>query len=151
MLVLSGALSFGLRALVGEVERARAPVVLALMAGLACSTVLPAGADRPRAVSRRLLLFGLLLVTAGLLAAVLSPLCPPLLRPVLRTLLIAVGAVSVARVAPALVYPLLIAGGMKILVDDLRAGEPIVLVLSFSVYGAALLLAPRVLRRARLA
>ena len=148
VLVLSGALFFGVRALVGgEVGLATVPVVLALMAGLACAAAPPAGADQQRAVWRGALLFGLLLVAAGLVAAVLSPACPPSLRPVLRTLVIALGAASIARVAPALLYPLLIAGGIKILVDDLRTGEPIVLVLSFSFYGAALLLAPRLLRR----
>jgi hypothetical protein len=47
-----------------------------------------------------------------------------------------------------LVYPLLVIGGIKLLLVDLPQGRPATLVLSFIVYGAALILAPRLGRRA---
>ncbi len=46
-----------------------------------------------------------------------------------------------------LVYPVLAVGGLKLLAQDLPQGRPATLVLSFVVYGAALILAPRLLRR----
>ncbi len=46
-----------------------------------------------------------------------------------------------------LVYPLLALGGLKLLAEDLPAGRAAALFLSFVVYGAALIAAPRLLRR----
>jgi hypothetical protein len=37
-------------------------------------------------------------------------------------------------------------GGLKLLLQDLREGRPATLVLSLALYGAVLLLAPRLLR-----
>jgi hypothetical protein len=45
-----------------------------------------------------------------------------------------------------LVYPLVAVGGLKLLLQDLRAGRPATLVLSLGVYGALLILVPRLLR-----
>ena len=42
-----------------------------------------------------------------------------------------------------LVYPLLALGGVKLLLQDLRDGRPATLVASLAVYGAVLVLAPR--------
>jgi hypothetical protein len=42
----------------------------------------------------------------------------------------------------------LVATGLKILVADRPAGRPATLIVSFGVYGAALLLVPRLRRRA---
>jgi hypothetical protein len=47
------------------------------------------------------------------------------------------------REAGWLVYPVLVATGVKILFDDLPAGRPATLFVSFGFYGAALLLVPR--------
>jgi hypothetical protein len=58
-------------------------------------------------------------------------------------------ALGSAWTVPVLVYPILVAGGLKILVDEVQAGDPTMLVISLSLYGAALLLAPRVVRRGR--
>jgi hypothetical protein len=74
---------------------------------------------------------------------------------VLRTALLSVSAVVLAllgrtgrlREAAWLVYPLLVAGGLKLLFEDLRSGHPAALVLSFALYGGALILAPRLARR----
>lgn len=45
-----------------------------------------------------------------------------------------------------LVYPIVALGGVKLLVQDLRVGRPATLVLSLALYGAVLVLAPRLLR-----
>ena len=54
----------------------------------------------------------------------------------------AAGLVELSR----LTYPLLIAGGLKILVEDLLTSRPATLVVALAAYGAALILAPRLLR-----
>jgi hypothetical protein len=46
-----------------------------------------------------------------------------------------------------LVYPVVALGGVKLLVQDLPAGRPATLVLSLALYGAVLVLAPRLLKR----
>jgi hypothetical protein len=46
-----------------------------------------------------------------------------------------------------LVYPLLALGGLKLVAEDLPAGRAAALFVSFVVYGAALIAAPRLLRR----
>ena len=47
-----------------------------------------------------------------------------------------------------LVYPVLVAGGLKLVVDDFRHSSPATLFAALAVYGVALILAPRILRRA---
>ncbi len=47
-----------------------------------------------------------------------------------------------------LVFPVLIAGAAKMLLEDLPAGRPSTLFLSLGLYGGALILVPRLLRRA---
>ncbi len=46
-----------------------------------------------------------------------------------------------------LVYPLLILTGLKFLVEDLRAGRPATLFVSFALYGLALIAGPWLCRR----
>lgn len=85
-----------------------------------------------------------------------GPISAPSLA-VLRTALLSVSAVLLAfvgrserlREAAWLVYPLLIVGALKLMFEDLRAGQPTALVLSFVLYGGALIVAPRLARRAR--
>jgi hypothetical protein len=48
-----------------------------------------------------------------------------------------------------LVYPALILGGVKLLLEDLRQGRPATVFASLVLYGCALILAPRVARRLR--
>lgn len=48
-----------------------------------------------------------------------------------------------------LVYPLLAAGGFKLIGEDLRMGRASTLFLSLALYGGALILAPQLARRAR--
>jgi uncharacterized membrane protein YczE len=46
-----------------------------------------------------------------------------------------------------LVYPLIIAGGVKLLLRDLPQGRPATLVLGLALYGTVLILTPRLLKR----
>ena len=73
----------------------------------------------------------------------------------LRTGVVAVAAVALARLgrwpriveAGWLVYPVLLAGAVKLLFEDFRVGRPATLVLTLTLYGAALILAPRLARK----
>jgi hypothetical protein len=60
------------------------------------------------------------------------------------------GAARVLEFAEAgwLVYPLLVLTGLKFLLEDVRAGQASTLFLGFALYGLALILAPRLCRRA---
>jgi hypothetical protein len=46
-----------------------------------------------------------------------------------------------------LVYPVLVGGGLKLLWEDFRHGQPITLFLALALYGGALLVTPRLMRR----
>jgi hypothetical protein len=48
-----------------------------------------------------------------------------------------------------LTYPVLAIAGLKLLIDDLPHGRPSTLVATFVLYGAALIVVPRILRSAR--
>jgi len=73
----------------------------------------------------------------------------------LRTGILALAAIGVALLgrwrrlpeAVWLVYPILIVGGLKLLIEDLRAGHALTLFISFALYGGALILSPRLVRR----
>jgi hypothetical protein len=73
----------------------------------------------------------------------------------LRTVVLSVAAVLLAlagrwhRTAEAawLVYPVLIAGAVKLLMEDVPAGRPGPLVVSLAVYGGAMILSPRLVRK----
>jgi hypothetical protein len=72
----------------------------------------------------------------------------------LRTGVLSVSAVLLAGVArkfPSselgwLVYPILAATALKLLMEDVAKGRPLTLTLAFTLFGAALLLAPRLMR-----
>ena len=74
----------------------------------------------------------------------------------LRTITVSAAAILLAGLrrrrfaAPVgfLVYPLLAVGGLRIVLFDLMHGRPATLVLTFAAYGAALIVAPRLLRAA---
>jgi hypothetical protein len=76
---------------------------------------------------------------------------------VARTGILALAAVGLAwlgrstRLAEAhwLVYPVLVVGGLKLMLEDFRVGRPATLVISLALYGAALILAPGLTRRKR--
>jgi hypothetical protein len=72
----------------------------------------------------------------------------------IRTGVLAALAVALAAMARRLslpelgwlVYPILLAGGFKLLAEDVPAGRPAALFLSFGLYGMALIVAPRLMR-----
>jgi hypothetical protein len=80
----------------------------------------------------------------------------PAIAGVVRTAVLAALALGLARLAPHgpwpelawLVYPLVVFGGIKLLLEDLRIGRPATLVLSLALYGTVLVLAPRLLKSA---
>jgi hypothetical protein len=73
----------------------------------------------------------------------------------MTTIVLAASAVAVAacsRLTPCaefrwLVYPVLVAGGLKLVADDFRHSSPATLFAALAVYGVALIIAPRILRR----
>jgi hypothetical protein len=75
----------------------------------------------------------------------------------LRTGVLALSALLLARVgrwkampeASWLVYAVLAVGGLKILLEDVRAGRAATMFISLALYGGALILAPRLARRRR--
>jgi hypothetical protein len=100
----------------------------------------------------------------GAMVAVLAGFLPgmperanPAALAVLRTAVLSATAVLMAwlgrgerwREIGWLVIPWLILAGAKLLLQDVRTGRPATLFLSFAVYGLALLIAPRLLRRTR--
>jgi hypothetical protein len=72
-----------------------------------------------------------------------------------RTAVLALGALALAAMgrtgawmeARWLAWPVLAVTGVKILVEDLKWGRPATWVLAFALYGAALIVLPRLLRR----
>ena len=139
-------------------------VVAAWVAALLC-LALPrpsaAGAESFPARASRFVLSLILLVgvTTSLLYGVVWAVPPAGTDPgalsVLRTAIAAAAAVGLAwvgryrrlREARWWVYPTLVLAGLKLLFEDLTAGRPGTLFLSFVLYGSALILAPRLLRR----
>jgi hypothetical protein len=98
-------------------------------------------------------------VAAGILVAGLAHAAggagsQPAIVATLRTAVLATLAVVLADLsrrhslaeAAWLVYLILAIGGLKLVLEDVPAGRPITLFVSFVIYGAALLAAPRVLR-----
>jgi len=102
--------------------------------------------------------------TGGVVVSMLATLLPrtaeatiePGAQAAMRTCVLALTAVGLAllgrwpRCAEAswLVYPVLVAGGLKLLVEDVRAGRASTLVVSLAFYGGALIVAPWIVRRA---
>jgi hypothetical protein len=72
----------------------------------------------------------------------------------LRTAVLAATAVVVAllgrhagtREFATLLYPVLVWGALKLLVEDLPASPPLLLFIAFALYGAALIAGPRITR-----
>jgi len=114
----------------------------------------------PRFFVSLLTLLGLGYVAVTLLVRLVSD-APPDAAPaavaVVRTTVLAVTAVGLAWAArrPAiaelgwLVYPVLVIGLGKLLFEDLKLGNPVALTVSFALFGAALIMAPRLLRGRR--
>lgn len=163
----SGTVGAASRALVGSggfpADWLRVPVAGVLLALIAVALAPPVAHGRtwgPMAHAPRVLLFVLVVLAVdGFVAALLSPVVSaasdPAARAALRTSVLALSAYGLAhagrrpRFAEAtwLVYPLLLAGGLKLVLEDLPAGRPATLFVSLAVYGGVLILTPRLLRR----
>ena len=122
----------------------------------------PAGVQLPllASVSRFMLAVVLLVGGGGITVWWLGPFVAG--RPIdagvfasMTTVVLAGSAVAVAAVFRFtswvefrwLVYPVLVAGGLKLIADDFRHSTPSTLFAALAVYGVALILAPRILRR----
>ena len=115
----------------------------------------PAGARLPRLLLALVLVLALAdAVRAGLASALGARLATdPGAQAVARSMVL-VGLVLglawlVSRGMPELVwlvYPLAAVGGLKLLLQDVREGRPVTLVLSLALYGTLLILLPRLLR-----
>jgi hypothetical protein len=170
--LVAGALESGLlvacaRSLAGRSAGALPPLVwAAAVAAAAGWALLATDPGAPRAGAGRvpqLLLATLAVFAAGkaLQAGVWSVLGErvagdPGVAAVLRTAILAALALGLAGAARRgawpelgwLVYPLVALGGVKLLLQDLRDGRPATLVASLALYGAVLVLAPRLTRTA---
>jgi hypothetical protein len=122
----------------------------------AVTGVLPPPASVARFTLAAVLVAGIGALTVWWLAPLVAG--DPVDRGVLASVttgVLAVSAVTVAalaRISPCvelrwLVYPVLVAGGIKLVADDFRYSTPSTLFAALAVYGIALILAPRILRR----
>jgi hypothetical protein len=139
--------------------------VAAIVVAAMCLIIPPAngpGAAPPLLplVSRFILALVLVVGSGGILVWGLAPIVAgdPVDAGVLasmRTAVLAGSALvvaSLARIKPCiefgwLVYPVLAAGGLKLVADDFRYSTPATLCAALAMYGVALILAPRIARR----
>lgn len=153
----------GLEAFLAPAGQARTPATAPLLVTLAAVTLahlLLSRGPGGRTWARRLPSFAAGLWAAlglgALLVAGLAALLPaePSVLAAARTAVLAGSAAALAalsRLRPAselrwLVYPLLGLAGVKLVLQDLALGRPLTLFPALAVFGAALILAPRLLR-----
>jgi hypothetical protein len=171
---VSGLLATTTAALVGPAIARWPPLpVLAVvaLAGLIACWLMPAphGERMPNAAHLPWFLITLVLVwsAAGTLVGALADLLPhgPAasldggVLATVRTSVLAAAALAVAwagrterfRESGWLLYPLLAAGGVKLLVEDLPRSRPATLFIALALYGSALILAPRLSGRSGIA
>jgi hypothetical protein len=166
--VASGLAGFARHAFLGSpVTGMPAPdslVVLALSAVAAAllTARIRAGAGGPSARGAMFALACVSIIGAGALAVlglalVVAPDGEPGRTAAVRGAVLAAASVLLASLrrlltlAPLarLTYPVLAVAGLKLLIDDLPHGRPSTLVATFVLYGAALIIVPRILRAAR--
>jgi len=167
---VTGLLSSSITGLVASTATAW-PVVdpiqwIVLAAVVACLTLALAGADRLAGTgadaSRWVLAVLASMATLGVLVVSLRralPVDPATLHAAsvatVRSGVLAAAAVVVAwlgmhaatREFGTLLYPVLAAGGVKLLVEDFRTSPPSLLVIALALYGGALILGPKLARR----
>lgn len=144
-------------------------VALTVLGGAAVSYASVAwGASADLGVAKRLPAFFLAVVTVwgvgGVAVVALCALagasglaCDGAVLAALRTAVLAAGAVTLALVRSKtslselswIAYPILVAGGIKLLLSDVPLGRAATLFPAFAVYGLALIWTPRLLRRSR--
>ena len=113
----------------------------------------------PRLVGLVVVLGGLLGVAIAWLTPAIAGVASPAVRDslvaTLRTALLVTVILALAWAVRTLVlvegawlvYAMLILTGVKFVLEDLRAGQPATLFVSFGLYGLALILGPRLCRR----
>lgn len=169
----AAAVTTGLLPVASDAILASAARTWAAPAGAAIAALLAAGAcawlgsrgqaeARPTLVTRLPQLTAVLVTAAGAAGLLIWLLVPPLTGgpgaeasrgavAAVRTGVLVCGTVLLAwvgrrpawREAGWLVYPLLVATGLKVLLEDLPSGRAATLFVSFGLYGAALLVVPR--------
>lgn len=162
----SGLLAWSARTFLGEAAPPPAPPVSALVvlatlltAVTARERALPDLSPLPRRVPPFLVALLAFLGSASLAIwatsrLVLGSRLDPGALAAIRTCVLSAAAVVLAALGgrrPAseyrwLVYPLLVLGAVRFLLEDLAAGRPLTLFLTFMAYGGALILSPRLLR-----
>jgi hypothetical protein len=164
--VTSGLVAFAVDAAVGTSIPslgAITPVMLVALGALAVCAWFSVAAHgrtwgRFSSAPKLALLAVLVLGLGGLAVVVIAPALPgaasiAVLRTgVLSAIVLALawmGRVDRFREASWLVYPLLFVGAAKILIEDVPSGRASTLFLSLAFYGGALIVAPRLVRRAR--
>jgi hypothetical protein len=140
---------------------AMSPVSIRWVSGAAIATI--AGRRRAIRVPRAVTLALVALTLCGVIVVWLAPAVAPAAGAVawgvvatIRTIVLAAAVVVLAIAAGRahvveagwLVYPLLVATGLKILLEDLRQSEPALLFVTLVVYGTVLIVAPRLAHRA---
>ena len=114
----------------------------------------------PGVIAAVLTLMGLGYLTIVLATRIVTeapPAADPAVVAVIRTAILSVTAVALAlacrrsrlRELAWLVYPLLGLGCLTLLLEDLRQGTPITLFVAFGLFGAAMILAPRLVSAGR--
>ena len=170
---VSGLLSAAAAAIIGPVQTTPWPPVspvgmVVLLGAVACWVMPMSRAAVSPALGRvaRLLITIVLVWSAGgwLIAAVAAALTAVTARAAdagvvatVRTSVLAIAALALAwagraerfRESAWLLYPLLAAGGLKLLVEDLPRSRPATLFIALALYGGALIIAPRLGRRDR--
>jgi hypothetical protein len=164
--IASGLLAAATAALVGpagEQWPPMSPVALVVLSGAAVCWATPmsraAGTSLvgrvPRLVVTLVLVWsaggGLIVVVARLLAGAWGQAPDAGVVATVRTSILAAAALALAwagrferfRESGWLLYPVLAAGGLKLLVEDLRRSRPATLFIALALYGCALIVAPR--------
>jgi hypothetical protein len=166
---LLSAAAAGLFGPAGAPWPALSPVALVVLMGLAACVIIPlppaAGTAIAIRVPRLAITIALVWSAGGTLVAILSTALshgtPPSVDAgvlaTVRTCVLAGASVALARAGRTgrfresgwLVYPLLAAGGVKLLIEDLPRSRPATLFIALALYGGALILAPRLGGRIR--
>jgi len=143
-----------------------APIAVSVLIGVAACWVIPMSPDAVSSplgrVPRLAIASVLVWSTAGWLVTVLAAALPHATNrgidagalATVRTSVLAAAALALAsagrserfRESGWLLYPVLAAGGLKLLVEDLPRSQPATLFIALAAYGGALIVAPRLAR-----